>query len=477
MSKNPSLWVDKISRVEMPVLSVIIRQVTRLTGDDDTELNQLAEVVLKDPHLTSQVLRIANGIKVNPYGTSINTISRAIVLLGFDGVKALCVSLMLIDSLLANEPRERLLVTMSKAFHAAVQAKAIFQQVDDGDGEEVFIAALLRNIGEMAFWAYGGQTADQLEASLKECIDENGDKVLIQKVLGISFKKLSRELGKIWNLGDVLQESLSASSRTISPQAQAVRFGESVSQLAATDEGERQVLVKQIAAFTGNSLSATRRLLERSSESAAAVALEYGAVQICHLMPQEKNDSPESQQTNEIQVLAIDPCLQLKILRDLNSSLNEKVDANTIFQMALEGMHRGIGLERVVLAFVQKNRIKAKYVLGQFTQGWRDNFAFDVSANSSNNIFADCLQHGQISWLDNDYLQSHQQCYNCDIIALLGDRLPAFVGALRINNRNVALFYADRGRTNESLTQEQFDAFKHFLSQTELTVQAIADKQ
>jgi hypothetical protein len=52
---------------------------------------------------------------------------------------------------------------------------------------------------------------------------------------------------------------------------------------------------------------------------------------------------------------------------------------------------------------------------------------------------------------------------------------PSFIGILRVNRRNAALFYADRGHTKESLDKDQFDAFKHFLSQAEITVQAMAD--
>jgi len=54
---------------------------------------------------------------------------------------------------------------------------------------------------------------------------------------------------------------------------------------------------------------------------------------------------------------------------------------------------------------------------------------------------------------------------------------PAFVGVLRINQRDAALFYADRGNTQEVLSMEQFEAFKHFLSQCELSVQTMADQR
>ncbi|MEO0443599.1 MAG: HDOD domain-containing protein [Pseudomonadota bacterium] len=467
--KGLNEWVEKLSNIDMPVLSAVMRQLNRLTGDDDAEVNQLAEVILKDPHLTSQILRIANSVQYNPANNSISTVSRAIVLLGFRGVRSLCVSLMVVDSLLVKEPRERLLQTMARAFHAAVQAKALIKQTSDDKHEEVFIAALLHNLGEMAFWAYGGQTADKLEDELKQCLASSH--TVIEKELGTSFKHLSKELGKVWNLGSTLQESLSANDN-VGPEAKAVRLGQAISQLQPEDQAGRTALMQQVAGFTGGSMSETRQLVDKASQSAAAVALEYGASEVCQLMPRQKTILREKAQ-QVTQILTADANLQLKILRDLANSVSENVDVNTVFQMALEGMHRGIGLERVVLAFFRQNIIKAKYVLGQFTEGWRDQFQFDTDVNAAT-IFADCVSQRQPVWLDEPYLESHTHLYNQKIVDLMGKH-PAFVGILRINKRNAALFYADRGHTKAALSRDQYEAFKHFLSQAEITIQAKAD--
>ena len=130
-TKNPEFWVDKLSKTEMPVLSSVIKQLMHLAGDDDTDVNQLVEVILRDPHLTMQVLRIASSVKYNPQNTCVNTVSRAVVILGFRAVRSMCVSLIVVDSLLVKEPRERLLKVMAKAFHAAVQARDIYKKIDD----------------------------------------------------------------------------------------------------------------------------------------------------------------------------------------------------------------------------------------------------------------------------------------------------------------------------------------------------------
>jgi hypothetical protein len=52
--------VEKLTTIEMPMLSAVVSQLSPLTGDDETEVNQLAEDILQDPHMTSQVLKTAN---------------------------------------------------------------------------------------------------------------------------------------------------------------------------------------------------------------------------------------------------------------------------------------------------------------------------------------------------------------------------------------------------------------------------------
>ena len=58
--------------------------------------------------------------------------------------------------LIARAPREQLLELLARSFHAAVQARNISGYVLSRHEEEVFIAALLYNVGELAFWGCGG---------------------------------------------------------------------------------------------------------------------------------------------------------------------------------------------------------------------------------------------------------------------------------------------------------------------------------
>jgi HD-like signal output (HDOD) protein len=126
--KGLRAWVHKLAEIEMPALGTVIAELNALTGDADADTSQLAEVILKDANLTSQVLRIANSARYNPLGTPLTTVSRAIVLVGFQGIRDICLSIAIIDTLLGKEPKEHLLAAMAKGFHSGCQARWIIRE-------------------------------------------------------------------------------------------------------------------------------------------------------------------------------------------------------------------------------------------------------------------------------------------------------------------------------------------------------------
>lgn len=364
--KGLSGWVEKLGKNDLPVLATVVKELNELTGSDDTEINHLAEVILRDANLTSQVLRIANSVRYNPSNFPINTISRAIVLLGFSGVRAICISVMMIDSLLRKQPREHLLEAMAQGFHAAVQARNLLQNSEEVAKEEVFISALLYHVGDMAFWSCAGGAADEIEQLMSEQgLDE---KEAVEEVLGTSFKAITRELASQWSLGETLEQALYP-PREPSTKVTAVRLGEQISQSAKHGWGSPQMLevIHKVCKYTGKSVQQVQKALIDSADEAASVALNFGAAKVCHLIPTSANAAHDkSTDQKEIVVgpkaMRGDPQLQLNILRELSSTINE-LDLNTIFQMVMEGIHRGIGLERVAVAFVLGDTLKLKYVL------------------------------------------------------------------------------------------------------------------
>jgi HD-like signal output (HDOD) protein len=468
--KGLQVWVDKLSKVEMPVLANVVKELNEMTGNDEADVNELADVILKDANLTSQVLRIANSVAYNPSNFPINTVSRAIVLIGFTGVRAICISVMVIDSLLGKAPRERLMGAMAKAFHAAVQARNLVRHTNEAAREEVFIAALLFHLGDMAFWACGAEAADELEELLQDpaiTLREG-----MEQVTGTSLKAITRGLAESWTLGETLTESLYPPPDP-TPKVVAVRLGEEISRLAVDgwDTPEMNLVLSKVAEFTGTAFTEVRGMVMDNAEEAAGIALTYGAAKVCHLIP-TKAKAIEGLGKTQNRILKAEPQLQLSILRELSNALTEELDVNTVFKMVLEGMHRGIGLERACVAFIIKNTVQAKYILGEGTDKWREQFSFDVGPHQDS-IFTRAIKAREPFWIQPAQLPKYKHLYSPEITRTLG-KYPAFISLISLGKRNVAVIYADRWNLGGQLSKEQFESFRHFVSQTQMSLELLS---
>src|SRR5690606_4388562 len=64
-------WVSYLSKVELPVLANTLRQINELTDSTNSTVNELANVILNDAQLTSQVLRLSNTVFYNQTRTQV----------------------------------------------------------------------------------------------------------------------------------------------------------------------------------------------------------------------------------------------------------------------------------------------------------------------------------------------------------------------------------------------------------------------
>lgn len=476
--KGLTNWVNKLCRQDMPVVGEVIRELSTLAGSDDVEVHQLAEVILRDPNLTSHVLRIANSVHYNYSGYPINTVSRAIVLIGFKGMRAICISSLIIDNFLKKGPRERLLQMMARALHAAAQARKLMLLLEDSRAEEAFIAALLFHLGEMAFWA-SDYTPSAEETEALSHADPAARKEAMETYLGTSFKAITLELAKQWRLGETLEKSLypgSSPDTTVT----AVLLGERLSRAALRgwDSPEVRDVMEQMAAFVNKTAVETREIVQDTAEQAVDIARTYGTEAVSRLIPSKNQASPATLgEANEVAKAPVlspgDPELQLKLLRELSLAATDIADVNTIMQMVIEGIHRGIGLPRVAVGFVKKDRLKAKYVLGENTEHWREKFAFDVGADNGN-LFVAALQRGPTTWVRKSDIVAHPEWHPLLMTEVIG-RHESFVGVLTLGNARVGYFYADA--KGHELNEQQYEGFRHFVSQAQMNLMLLSQRR
>ncbi|WP_394132528.1 HDOD domain-containing protein [Marinobacter nauticus] len=444
-------WVSYLSKVELPVLANTLRQINELTDSRNSTVNELANVILNDAQLTSQVLRLSNTVFYNQTRTQVSTVSRAITLIGFDAVKSMAISSLIVDSLLKRNDRPHLLRCLARAIHAAVQARCLMPKRTEHALEEVFIGALLMNIGELAFWSCETEQASELEERLRlEELPVEAQKA----VLHTTFTEITRGLVDAWSLGPFIKEVV-APGKANSMASSLVR--NSVEMARVSENGwsgaEMDKVLEKLSDDIGETPAAIRDQLKVNAQEASKVAVSLGIPQVTALLPGNQESAPDAP--------AMDSDLQLQILRELTQTLAEKPDINEVCQLVIEGIHRAIGMQRVALLMTDRSGelLVPRKVGGRGTEEWREHF---VIKKDGTGPLGPLLPHGTCA-----VYEPRKQTEGVPYDRWLG-KVPALAGSLKAKGRLVGLFYADNAAAGYVPSEQQLAAFGHFIQNAQL---------
>lgn len=459
----------------MPALAAVVNDLQHLAQQESASVQQLADVLLRDPALTSKVLRVANSVYYNPSQETIKTISRAIVLIGFENVRLIGLSVSLIDGLLTRAPREQLQELFARSFHAAVQARNLAGYVLSSRAEEVFIAALLHHLGELAFWGCAGEQADELASALEQPGLEAEE--IVREVLGISFRQLTQGLVKSWGLGETVSLA-QGSVNPHDPASYAVQLGVRISEAAlhGWDSPELEVVLAKVATFVGLAPEEALQQVLASADEAVKVASTFGASKLCRLIP---NTDPEQillqQEERKARLLKPNLLLMQQALQDLGLMVSKRADVGMILDTLLNGVHQGAGLERVMLTVLaeEQSYFRAKRVVGERSEQWLKDFVLPAEQVELPNIFSYALRHREAIWMGVPASYNLNELVTLPIRRLLGSGM-FFIAPIFAGNREIGVLYADSRVSGRALRHEQFVAFQRFTQLTGRCLEALS---
>lgn len=461
--RSASEWMTRIREQEMPALGATVALVRTVTEDENASTAKLAQAILQDAAMTARILKLANSAFYNPSRQNISTISRAIVVLGLDVVSNMAIAIRLVDGLVAGGIRARVIEEMAQSFHAAVMARSIARLRKDSHGEEVFIAALLSRVGEMAFWAFGGNAAERLDGLLKGgtlTADEAQ-----QVVLGFKLKQLSLGLAREWKLGPLLQSVLEGGRRPGVPE-QAIQFAARLA--AQAREGwetpRTRELIAEVAGFTGLTGDALSEELLAGTQEAARIASCFGAAEAVSFMPLPRDrvfvaEPPATP-------IAADPMLQLRILRELSSLIASGAALNEVLGLVLEGLYRGVGFERVLFAMLTPNRqqLIGKAGLGNGIENLRQRFIFSLGSERGE-LFHEFFGQPKAMMIEGGRSGTG---LSAERLQAVTNAASACIAPIVVRNHVIGLFYADCSLQATPIDAERFEAFQLFVQQISL---------
>ncbi len=471
-------WVHHLSEQEMPAFAHTARVISDEAGRDDRSAAELARVILQDASMTTRLLRVANSIIHNPGRNQINTVSRAIVVLGFEVVRNLCLSIAIIDTMVEGENRAQVLEEMAHAFHAAVQARSIAEKRRDKSPEEIFIAALLVNLGHMAFWCFAEKVDPQAAIQLRQALEQNDpDRGKTEReVLGFTLEELSLALNHEWHLSSLLELALSDDSGH-DPRVSNIALGHQIAARAV--DGWESAPMAKVFERAAESLYLPRdqvvKLIHENAHDAAATMANLGARKAGALIPRPgqsaelapDHTAPVAHQRE--QFLQPDRELQLSILGELSQLLAEEKPAITLLlEMVLEGIYRGVGMDRTLIALLSTDRksIRAKQILGWDRQVLSQLFHFQLS-KPPRHIMDHVIELRRTLWVKQPPAPDVAELVTPEI-KRLAENSGFFVMPLEIQGKVIGLLYADRHPSRRPLDELSYNGFRLFGQQANL---------
>jgi putative nucleotidyltransferase with HDIG domain len=183
-------------------------RINQLVEDSNSTTEDIARVVSRDPSFTVRLLRVANSAL---YGRSstIDTVSRAVTLIGTLQIRSLALSMSVANSF-SGLPNE--LVSMENFWRhsllCALASRHLAKEARRCDPEALFTAGLLHDIGELVIF---NRLPEQAKEALLIVLDSQDEVPIYQaerQVMGFDHSEVGGELARLWKLPPLLEDCI-----------------------------------------------------------------------------------------------------------------------------------------------------------------------------------------------------------------------------------------------------------------------------
>jgi HD-like signal output (HDOD) protein len=338
-------------------------------------------------------------------GGSIGTVSRAVALVGIDGIRNLAMSLVLLEHMHDKAHASQLQEEFLRSLLAGMLASELGTWVRDS--EQAFIGAMFQNLGRQLTEFYFPQEARQVRgivAAARAPARAVSEDAAACSVLGLSYEALGLGVAKVWGLPDAPQACMvkpagEPPARELNDAAERVRWlahaanqaadtllhsqpqdaaarigalarryarslGVAPARFEAATDSARQRLAEMLQSMHMHvgSNSPARRLLAAADPAAAPAAGEAQELWATHTLQATVRLPPSANPA------AADDAAAMLVagIQDITNTMVEDFQLNDVLRMVLETMLRALGFRRIVFCLrdARSNQITGRFGLG-----------------------------------------------------------------------------------------------------------------
>jgi len=428
------------SKGDFPALSDSITRIQSLATSDKESINSVTNEILKDVALTNKLLRLVNSAHYSR-GDSVGTVSRAVSLVGFNGIRNLTLSLVLLEHMQDKDNAQLL----KEEFLRALMAGTIAAELGSSqlDSEEAFIGAMFQNLGRMLGQFYFPREATTIRRLIGDASHPMSEEGAALRVLGLTFEQLGLGVSKAWGLPDSIQQCMvrpvgdpptAASPDPMSHLRWSARAANDMANAmlhADPDEVDRQLATlsksyarsmamapEQVKAVTTvarvklNELadameirvpihSPAARLLKLpldagqqpaggASQSAVASAVDGSALHATFDPATSSEERVRNQASNATATADMATQTLAAGIQDITNAMVEDFKLGDVLRMILETMFRALGFQRVIFCMrdPKTNILTGRFGLGQGVEKIVKNFCVPLNPKDIPDLFA-----------------------------------------------------------------------------------------
>jgi HD-like signal output (HDOD) protein len=485
-----------------PTLSTTISDINRSVASDSQSTRQLTQVILRDVALTTKLLQVVNSAIYGQYRGTIRTVSKAVLILGFEAVRNAAMSLMMLEFSRGRAQERVLQDELIGAFFAGVVSKPLCQRLGIVDCEEAVICTMFQSLGRLLVIFFLFEESKQVRVLMESGLSEEQ---AAEKVLGISYRELGIGVARHWNFPDRLLEGMQRFTARDVPQptsdveklkvaanlanelyVTALRSSQSdkTAALEALSRRYRAAIkldVKELLAAIDQGL---KEIAERATTLNLPVANSptLDVIRVWTGGGADVDDENEDEATDPLlrEVGALDASepgagtavdaqqLLSAGIRDVTEALTADVALNDVLQMVLETMYRAMGFSRTMI-FVRDarlNTMRARFGFGADIEriipkcSFTLPFAADVFHVALDKGVDIAIENTQAANIVERIPQWHRQLINAKSFLLL---------PVMLKTQPIGLLYADfEGAEGMKISPEQLGLLRTLRSQVVL---------
>jgi serine/threonine protein kinase len=493
---------------DFPALSGIITEINRIVASESDSANKLARVILQDFALTNKLLRLVNTVSYGQFGGNISTVSKAVVIMGFETVRNIAMSLIMLEFMQNKSQANQLKDEVVGSFFSGVLAIQLAVGRNIRDAEELMICSMFQNLGRMLVTYYFFEESQEIARIVEQ--GQSEDQAVI-KVLGLTYNEIGIGVAKSWNFPKRLidgMEKLPGNEPVKKPKLPIEHVRATVSMAnelceiaSTTDPNEKSQALNKLRFRYQEAIDVPEQKLNTVLESSLqeltsrALTLDINTSRsplvskVRKWTGQAVDTIPEGTKKADVMggVHGIESALNVKDMKeasakpdpdtvmgagiqDVTNTLVEDFNLNDVLLMVLETIYRGLGFKRAII-FIRDNKINymvARMGLGAGVDEVIPHFRFKLAYEAD--VFHLAIEKGVdivIEDLRAESIASKIPLWYRDLV----DAQSFILLPVVINKKTIGLFYADMQEANSlKLSEQQLSLLRTLRNQAVLAI-------